>query len=75
MRGFTWVLVKVVLPFQTNTFLATSDIFLNLPAYVLFMKFNVQAELGFKKLIGSNKVHDPQLVQQNNVSAYIEHND
>lgn len=27
-------------------------------SYVYFMKFNVSAELGFKKLIGANKVQD-----------------
>lgn len=33
--------------------------------YVFFMKYNVKAEVGFKRLIGANKVHETQLM--NNV--------
>ena len=36
--------------------------------YVAFMKVNLQAEAGFKRLIGANKVSDPGLVP-NNVSV------
>ena len=38
--------------------------------YVAFMKVNLQAEAGFKRLIGANKVSDPGLVA-NNVSVCI----
>ena len=34
-------------------------------AYVLFMKYNVKCEVAFKRLIGANKVHETQLM--NNV--------
>lgn len=34
--------------------------------YVFFMKYNVKAEVGFKRLIGANKVHETQLM--NNTS-------
>ena len=34
--------------------------------YVFFMKYNVQAEVSFKRLIGANKVHETQFM--NNVS-------
>ena len=37
--------------------------------YVLFMKYNANAELAFRKIIGNNKVHETQLV--NNVSTYL----
>merc|ERR1712004_412979 len=33
--------------------------------YVFFMKYNVVAEVGFKRLIGANKVHETQVHTSN----------
>jgi len=38
-------------------------------SYVAFMKVNLQAEAGFKRLIGANKVSDPGLVPNNTTNG------